>query len=268
MQNIEDRKRLTNDASHFAEWLNSSNSDKEKIRATARADRSPNRDGGTLFERLLEREFARGLIRPLVEVTLDYLRKRQKQKRKSREVRFSTFERYIDDMAPLLNVIEKRYPTRPAVDDETFWTGRPAFIYELIPLDRHDRSELASGKADEVMERLNQFFRLGREGAFAAFRRCVLPKCGNYFYALRPERRYCSKACQRNHYMQHPLRPKKSAADQKVYYYAHKILDLGKVKDVNAANRREYLLAKKAENSARREQKALKKAIRADLQGH
>src|SRR5258708_31803462 len=116
-----------------------------------------------------------------------------------------------------------------------------------------------------VTERLNQFSELASEGAFAAFHRCA--SCGNYFYALRPERRYCSKGCQRNQYLKHPLRAKKTAADQKVYYYTQKVLELAKVKDVNAANRREYLLAKKAENSARREQKALKSAIRADLKG-
>jgi hypothetical protein len=269
MQNTETRKRLINSAAEFVGWLNSSNSDREEIRKNRRAASSRSR--GSAFETFrvlfpLANEFARSLIRPLMEVTLGYVRKCQKQKRKSE--RFRTFEEYVDNMAPLLHAIEKRYPTQPAVGDETFGTGRPTFVYELIPKGRRDRGGLDFEKSRILTERLNLFFLLGREGAFAAFHRCALPTCGNYFHALRPERRYCSKRCQRNQYMEHPLRTKKNAADQKVYYYTRKILDLVKVKAVNAAHQKAYERAEKALKSAKRAQKALTLAMRAVAKGH
>jgi hypothetical protein len=211
----------------------------------------------------LANEFARDLISPLVEVTLDYKRKCQKQKRKSKDVRFDTYEEYVDNMAPLLHAIEKLCPTEPIVGDETFVTGKPTFVYEPIPKGRRDRGGLEFEKSRVLTERLNQFFRLGREGIFAAFHRCALPTCGNYFHALRPERRYCSKGCQRNQYMEHPLRTKKNAADQKVYYYTRKLLDLAKLKAVSAADQKAYDQAEKGLKLAKRAQKKLESAIRA-----
>jgi hypothetical protein len=272
MQNTETRTRLIHDASHFAKWLNSSTSDREQIRESRRDAHSRGR--GSALETFrpvlaVANEFARGLIRPLVEVTLDYVRKWEKQKRKSEDVRFRTYDEYVGNMEPLLYAIEKRYRTQPTIADETMVTGRPTVVYEPISWTRRvfPWADLEFAKSRVLTERREQFSRLARDGAFAAFHRCALPTCGNYFHALRPERRYCSKGCQRKQYVEHPLRAKKTAADQKVYYYTHKVLELAKIKDVNAANQRKYDLARKAEQSAKREQKALKSAMHATAKG-
>jgi hypothetical protein len=79
---------------------------------------------------------------------------------------------------------------------------------------------------------------------------------------LRPERRYCSKGCNREVYMDDPKRKEKNAAEQKVNYYTKKVLDLAKLKAVNADYQKAYDRAEKDLNSAKSDLKALKPAKR------
>jgi len=198
-------------------------------------------------------------------LTLDFTRDFQKLKRKSG--REAIWDKYAGQIDPLLGAIAARHPFQKSLADETLVTGIPAFVYQPVAA-KAGREVLftqAYQNSRELAERLNQFFDLASEGVFAAFHRCALATCRKYSHALRPEKRYCSKGCQRNEYLRHPQRAKKNAADQKVYYYTRKVLDLAKIRDVSAANQREYDRAEKNLKSAKRAQKALRPAMRAAL---
>jgi len=147
---------------------------------------------------------------------------------------------------PLLQLSDLADPDgMPAVHD-TF-----AFLVEKdLNLYRFDQARAAAYA-------LKQWRFLVKGRAFAAFRRCALRTCNKYFFPLRPERRYCSDACQGKDYMDDPLRTKKNAAYQKVNYYAKKVLELGKLATVNADRREEYDQAKKALKSAKAKLRAL-----------
>ena len=67
--------------------------------------------------------------------------------------------------------------------------------------------------------------------------------------------------------MEHPLRAKKNAADQKVYYYTRKVLDLAKAKTMSAANRKAYDRAERDLKSAKRAQRKLELQMRMALKG-
>jgi hypothetical protein len=250
MKNTAARKTLiANSAADFAEWLNASNFNTEAI-----AWKTVDPEFSVMPR---AKKFALDRIRPLVELILDCKRDLQKQKKSAR---FDTFEKYEGKFGELLNEMVKRYPIQPILSSETFATGNPTFGFDYNPIPKDGREIFftqAYQNGRELIERLNEVILLASEDVFASFRRCALPSCGKYFYALRPERCYCSKRCQRNQYMEHPLRTKKNAADQKVYYYTRKVLDLGKVKTVSAADRKAYDQAETNLNSAKRAQKKL-----------
>ena len=259
MKHTSTRKSLTaQSAADFADWLNSSESNTEAIAGKTALAR---------FSVTVPRAetFARDRIRPLVELTLDFVRESQRQKRES--ARFATFQKYVDKIDPLLEEIAKLHPMQPIFSDRTFVIGVPTFEYELIPPKASGRGDVMFTQTYQngrtLIERLNHFFHLASEDVFAAFHRCALPSCGKYFHALRPERRYCSKGCQRDLYEKHPLRMKKNAADQKVYYYTRKVLELAKLKAESAADRKAHGRAETDLKSAKRAQKKLELNIRA-----
>ena len=179
MENTADRKSLiATSAAEFAEWLNASNS---KTAAIA---------GDTTLARFWRdssaKDFARDRIRPLVELILDFRRDFQKQKKRS--ARFETFEKYQGKVDPLLTGIAKLYPIQPVLSDATFGTGIPMFADEPIPPKggREPIFTQAYQNGLELTARLNQFFRLASEDAFAAFRRCALPSWGSTFTRCGP----------------------------------------------------------------------------------
>lgn len=255
----EARKSLiANSAADFAEWLNASHSNTEAIKGNTALARfavlSPRADA-----------FARRLIRPLVELTIEFTRGFQKLK--SDSGRAAIWDKYAGQIDPLLGGIAARHRFQKRLADETVVTGIPTFVYQPVP-PKDEREVIftqAHQNSEELAVRLNQFFDLASAGIFAAFHRCALAGCRKYFHALRPERRYCSKGCQRNEYGRPPQRKKKNAADQKVYYYTRKVLDFAKIRDVSAASQREYDRAEKNLKSAKRAQKALRPAMRAAL---
>ena len=164
-------------------------------------------------------EFARGLLRRLVDLCVDAVRDRRTSKRWNEE----TFNRYDSKIFAITDRIRKRYPTQPILSDISI-DGR---------LDFDDHPILSSRdlvEAWEVNDRLNAFYHLAREGAFADFRRCALPTCARYFYPLRPERLYCSPECQRKHYKQDPDRQREAARYQKDYYHDYQSAEAMRIK--------------------------------------
>jgi hypothetical protein len=260
METLTDRKTLiAESAADFAKWLNASKPSTEAV-----AGRTALAKFSVTYPRA--QQFARERIRPLVELALDFIRHRSKQR--SKRAQFEIFEEYVGKIDPLLTRIAKLHPIQPTFSDLSNETGIPTFEYAPIPKNgRRDRLDpmftQAFQNSEELTIRLNQFFTIAREGVLSAFHRCALPSCEKYFHALRPERRYCSKGCQRNQYLEDPHRARKNAADQKVYYYTRKVLDLAKNKDLSAANRKEYDRAERSLKSAKRGQAALRSAVAA-----
>lgn len=210
----------------FAEWLNSSTA---VITRTA-----PLSTFAARFDATSARAdaFARDLLRPLVELTVDAAREMRRigtGRAQQKRARFNAFERYCGKIEPLFQRIEEQYPTQSMVRDSMAVTGIPTFFRHPMPSSRRDVfGSLAYAKLVAVSERLDEFFRLADEGIFAHFDRCALPSCRNYFYALRPERRYCSDGCQRKGHLQDPERKKQAAAYQRDYY--RKFLSIEAVK--------------------------------------
>lgn len=108
-----------------------------------------------------------------------------------------------------------------------------------------------------VMGWLNIFASFSEGRVLARLRRCPLPTCNKYFFPLRSDGRYCSKACLRTHFMHDPKRKALNAADQKIYYYTQKVLNLAKLAAVNSAHLNKYRHAQRALKLAKRAKKRL-----------
>jgi hypothetical protein len=180
------------------------------------------------------------MFRPLLESTVALAKGLKK-----RHARFGTFDLHQKKNNSILARIDRKYPSRLQLVG--FWddgAGRhegpnSGPDYREKPIGRYRRD------AEDVLTALRRFRLIAEYGFFANFSQCSLSTCGKYFYPLRPERRYCSDACQRTAYVQDPGRKDKNAADQKVYYYSKKVLDLAKLAASNAAYQKEYSHAKK-----------------------
>jgi hypothetical protein len=112
----------------------------------------------------------------------------------------------------------RRYPVQPALLFDPDEDRAPTFDeFPLAPAPKGRDEEEFVDEISAVQDGRDRFLLLAHHRAFADFRRCALPACGKYFFPLRPERRYCSKACQRVHY-RGPEQEKKNAKYQKEYY--------------------------------------------------
>jgi hypothetical protein len=188
----------------------------------------------------------------LTRLTVDHARKQ-------RRIRSYGFRKchtaglpYVEKINLIVNRIREHYPAGPQLRDFAGPDGRIVFVDRPIVSPPSDLSRFS--EVHEANYVLKQYRLLTDEGAFADFRRCALKTCDKYFFPLRPERRYCSDVCQAKHYMQNPLRGKKNAADQKVYYYTKKVLDLARPAASSAAHRMDYEQAQKMLELAKREQ--------------
>jgi hypothetical protein len=207
------RKARNNIAPLFAAWINSKGIRVINFWRKARDPKVEARAARADVRAVRADAFARDLLRPLVELTVDLACELQKQAKK--RLRFEIFERYARKIDPILKGIVEQYPTQPTLSDFSDFTGIPMFLYRPIPSGRDYAKALA------VSSRLEEFLWLASEGVFADFRRCALPTCASYFYPLRPERLYCSPGCQRTHYKQSPEYKKKNREYQRAYYRAH-----------------------------------------------
>jgi hypothetical protein len=232
------RKRLNKIAVPFASWLNVKGVEVIKIFRKSRDSKRETEAARVELRHARAEAFARGIFRPLVDLTVDLTKELQQQKRRS--LRFKIFEAYSLKIDTILKRIVEEYPTQPKLSDFSDVNGIPVFSHHPIYSGRHYEKALA------VSDRLRHFLWLADEGVFADFRRCAFPTCTNYFYPLRPERLYCQDACQRQRYLQDPRRKDKNAADQKVHYYTKKVLDLAKLAAVNPDYQEKYSDAKKA----------------------
>jgi hypothetical protein len=128
------------------------------------------------------------------------------------------YVRYSRQINPLWEQIVQRYPVQPALIFSPDQDRAPTF--DELPLGPAPKGRDEEEFVDEisaVQDGKDRFLLLAHHRAFADFRRCALPACGKYFFPLRPERRYCSKACQREHY-RGPEQEKENAEYQKEYY--------------------------------------------------
>jgi hypothetical protein len=248
-------------AKGFAEWINSGNALAKMFLDLTQltVDLALELRNPTLRQPKRMRNLAAAI--DLLERNLAQVQKR-KYVRPSREElhRAETTMLYARKIDPIVKRIVRKYPTEPRLiycpdrSDSPTFSDEP--VYEGKRSYDHEFGAVYETFPPEV--RMEQFRLLAKHGAFADFRRCALRSCNKHFFPLRSEGRYCSKSCQRTHYMKAPERKKQNAADQKVYYYFHKVDDLKQLAAVNPAHREKYLCAKKALALAERAQKALK----------
>jgi hypothetical protein len=138
--------------------------------------------------------------------------------RRGLDKRFKIFVRYSRKIDPILTRIVREYPAQPAMIFDPDQDDVPTFDdLPMTPASPGQDMQEFMDDVSQAQDRMDQFRLLARHHAFADFRRCALPACGKYFFPLRPERRYCSKACQREHY-RGPEQEKENAEYQKEYY--------------------------------------------------
>ena len=209
----------------------------------------------------------------LTRLTLDLIAELRQIRTRGRLKLFATVQRRRPPIESILTRIHEEYPSRLHLLDRTSPDGMPLFRDRPASLgatrtktQRGARQLDALGIEFQMLSRgtvvaaaLRRFRFLYEHGAFAKFRRCALPTCKRYFFPQRTEARYCAKACQRQHYLQDPSRKNKNAADQRVHYYAKKVLDLAKLAAANPSYRKEYGAAKKALKQAEAERRRLKR---------
>ncbi len=260
-------------AKEFAEWINSYNiTDTEDFREAMR--------GGQKYDGY---SGLKKIFLELTQLTVDHVREQRTVRSRGLLKRHTTGLPYVKKINLILVRIQEQYPVRLQMRDFAAPDGRIVFHDRPIITPSAEKAcarapqRFARAAAErkrfeklgEKMDRfdeahtasyaLKMFHFLADHDAFAAFRRCELRACGKYFFPLRPERCYCSKGCQRKHYMEDPKRKDKNAAEQKVNYYTHKVTDLAKLAAKNSAYGEQFHRAEKLLTSAKAKRDALKR---------
>ncbi len=237
-------------AKEFAEWVNSGDQEFDADSGLKKNFLELTQLTVDLFRELRQVRGPFGKVRLVGPGAAEVSHTRGDQKR------YATIQRYREKINPILTGIQ-RHKALVQLRDFPDPDGMPVL---------HETHAISASGLPPWFETalaasyvLKQFDFLYKSRTFASFRRCALPTCRNLFFPLRPERRYCSDACQGKDYMQDPLRTKKNAAYQKVNYYARKVLELGKLAPANPGRREECDQAKKALKSAKAKLTALRR---------
>jgi hypothetical protein len=202
----------------------------------------------------------------LTQLSVDHIRAQRLVRGRGYVKRYRTGLTHVKKINAILMWIQEQFPVGLHMSDWPNPDGMPMFLDRPIvtPAAKEKGSEHALfEEAHAASYALKQFRFLADRRAFADFRHCALPTCRKLFFPLRPERLYCSDACQGKYYMKDPLRAKRNAAAQKVNYYAKKVLTVAKLAK-NPHNQQKLDHAKKMLKLAERAHKKLKSTKRAE----